>query len=79
MTEPEIKVAAIVRPKDFRRHPLFSGCGRYSHAIVVSVDPFILVSRDTDMRWNKQLPENFEVIGSVALHLMKRYMRRLEQ
>lgn len=44
-----MKIGDVVIPVgDYR---LVSGCGRYSHAIVVSIDPLILVSEQGDMLW----------------------------
>ena len=38
---------------------LHCGTGRYSHAIVVCVDPFILVSGEGDMLWEKEDPKHY--------------------
>ena len=41
-------------------NPLRSGCSYYTHAIVASVDPFILISEEGDMKWSATVaPSDF--------------------
>lgn len=43
---------------------LACGCGRYSHAIVVSESPFVLVSEGGDMLWSATVtPEDVRYFG----------------
>lgn len=44
---------------DNRDRLLHSGSGLYSHAICVSVEPFVLVSSAGDMVWLRQEKTNF--------------------
>jgi hypothetical protein len=45
-----MKVNDVVIPKD-PRYPFVSGCGYYTHAIIASMDPFIIISDRGDMLW----------------------------
>lgn len=38
---------------------LACGSGTYTHAILVSVDPFVMVSEEGDMQWNCATPSNY--------------------
>lgn len=49
-----MKVGDVVVPVDFLRDPFRSGAEWYSHAIVVSVDPFVMVSERGDMLWSER-------------------------
>jgi hypothetical protein len=62
-----IKAGDIVRPKPGAYSSLTSGCCRYDDAIVLDVDPFVLVSRAGDMRWQFTVRvEDFDVIGQAT-------------
>ena len=50
-----MKVGYVAVPTD-SRDPLFCGSGLYTHAIIVSVDPFVMVSEEGDMLWRKRNP-----------------------
>lgn len=39
--------------------PLVCGSGMYTHAICVSVEPFVLVSEEGDMMWSCLTPANY--------------------
>lgn len=43
------------------RAPLVCGSGMYTHAICVSVEPFVLVSEEGDMQWSCLTP--YEYVG----------------
>lgn len=59
-----ISVGNIVRPTKESGFILASGCGWYLEAVVVSVNPFILTSLESDMKWSCSIKqEDFEVIG----------------
>lgn len=38
---------------------LRSGCEHYTHAILVSVEPFVMVSQEGDMMWSCADPNNY--------------------
>jgi len=57
---------------------LHSGCSLYSHAIVVQVEPFVLVSEESDMRWSSTVePTDFVVVGVAKPEVLEKCMRRL--
>lgn len=71
-----MKVGDIVTPCS--KTVLACGSGSYPCAIVVSVEPFILVSEEADMLWSKTVElENFIVRGQADEVMLKRCMDRL--
>lgn len=57
-----MRVGDFVEPK--HPHVLRSGCSQYSRAVVVSIDPFVLVSEHADMKWSSTVKkENFIQTG----------------
>lgn len=74
-----MKIGDIVKPTIESRYILASGCGRYPDAIVISIQPFILVSRETDMKWQATIKqEYFEVVGTADAKMLKACNRRLK-
>lgn len=62
---------------------LHSGCGMYSHAIVVSANPLVLVSEETDMLWSATTKDmKLRAVGkadfSIFKNCMSRYLRDKE-
>jgi hypothetical protein len=57
--------------------PLHSGCGVYTHAIVIQVEPFVIVSEESDMKWGNTNSDNFIRMGKAEPEVLKRCMRRL--
>jgi hypothetical protein len=47
----KLRKGDVVVPE--RGYVLACGSGIYPHAFVVSLNPFVLVSEDADMRWSK--------------------------
>ena len=71
------EVGDIVKPTEASGFTLASGCGWYSHAIVLSVEPFALVSEESDMLWTATVKlESFEKIGEASPKLMEKVERR---
>jgi hypothetical protein len=59
---------------------LRSGCEMYRSAIVLSVEPLVLVSHETDMRWSATVkPEQFATIGRATLWERIKIQRRRKQ
>lgn len=55
-----MQVGDVVVPVDGpMSQTLRSGCEHYTHAFVVSMDPFVLVSAQGDMMWTMQRPTSF--------------------
>lgn len=59
---------------------LHCGSGVYSHAIVGSVDPFVLVSQCGDMVWHATVkPEYFDFLCLASEEIQKTVRNRLEK
>jgi hypothetical protein len=57
---------------------LHSGSGRYADAVVVSVAPFALASREADMLWTATVePKGFRVVVSADAETIERTARRM--
>ncbi len=61
---------SLFKPGDlvetFTNNPLHCGSGIYKDAVVVSTDPFILISQCGDMQWSCRDPEDFRVVGTAS-------------
>lgn len=70
------KVGELVVPAS-PSYALRSGAEAYLFAVVVSVDPFVLVSEYGDMRWQATVrPSFFNVIGQATSNQLERAMAR---
>lgn len=49
---------------------LACGSGRYNFAIVANVDPFVLVSGEGDMLWEKESPDDFIVLCQASSEII---------
>lgn len=59
---------------------LRSGVEVYTYAVVVQVQPLVLVSVDADMRWEATIQDRkFTAVGVADDPLIVRCMRRLKQ
>ena len=76
VTPMKLSVGSLVKAKSESK-PLRCGFGVYYQAIVVSLEPFVLVSPETDMRWGAMSPEDVEVIGQATDVQLGKCMRRL--
>ena len=73
----EMIIGHIVKPSD-GRDPLHCGSGFYPDAVVVALDPLILVSRSTEMKWESTIQDRkFEVIETASNEQLKRCQRRI--
>lgn len=73
-------VGAIVRPRSESGFTLHCGSCIYSDAVCVSVEPFVLVSRETDMRWQATIKkDDFCIIDRASDSLLEACMNRLEK
>lgn len=73
-----------VRDVVFKSHEyLYSGASRYVTAIVVSVNPFVLISYNGDMMWKKENPKRFNILKVAEedswLNALERYNREFEE
>ena len=58
---------------------LHCGSGIYPHAVVMSLQPFILVSESSDMKWTQQQPDGLVKVGKADEKTIKRCMRRMTE
>lgn len=71
-----LRVGDLVNdPKSRTR--LCCGSGVYPHAVVMSIDPFIMVSERTDMLWTCQEIEGFVKVGRASRLTILRCTKRL--
>jgi hypothetical protein len=73
-----IKIGDKVIPID-SKCVLHCGTGTYPHAICVSVEPFILISEEGDMRWDKQKIQDYTSLGLVSSDIWKVCMERFNR
>lgn len=77
-----MQVGDVVIPQRDKRtgrevFQLASGSSYYRHAIVVSIDPFVLVSQHGDMLWSATVrSEDFQAICQVHPDIMDRCVKR---
>lgn len=75
--EHNFKVGDVVVPT-LDTH-LRSGSDWYTHAMVVSVDPLVLVSSEADMRWSATVDHmSLKVVGKATPQTMKICNTRLK-
>ena len=73
-----IEFGSIVKPTDESGFFLRSGCENYQEAVVISMDPFVLTSLESDMRWQHTIKrEYFYVVGQADESTLAKCMRRL--
>lgn len=58
----DLRVGYFVVPKS-ETDPLRSGSSAYGAGVVACLDPFLVVSRETDMCWSTKKPEDFRAIA----------------
>lgn len=77
VTNPnKLVVGDIVRPTGNQR--LRSGASEYTTAVVISIDPFVLCSKEADMRWSSTVDiTKFEHAGVADAKVLAKCMRRL--
>ena len=74
----KVQVGSIVESIDSKRNPLRSGAEWYPYAIVVQVEPLILVSEEADMRWRLRTVNDVRVIGHAPAKVLVKCMNRLK-
>ena len=58
---------------------LCCGSGEYTHAILVSVDPFVMVSEEGDMVWYNATPSNYVALCQAHSKVTKAAFKRFER
>lgn len=75
-----MKVGNIIKPTKESGFTLRSGAGYYDKAVVISLDPFIITSEESDMKWEATIKkEYFEVIGEADKAILEHCKRRLSK
>jgi hypothetical protein len=75
----DMKVGDIVIARDGNTlNKLFSGAECFTHAICVSVEPFILISEDASMRWSAKDVDDFVGLTRAHPEVFEHCMERLE-
>jgi hypothetical protein len=73
-----MKVGDLVIATEESGFILRCATGQYVEAVVISLDPFILTDDDGSMLWSSTIKkEEFQTIGKVSKHTLKKCMRRL--
>jgi hypothetical protein len=81
LTQPiieEMSIGSIVKPKNPEFNPLRSGGSAYGAAIVISMEPFVIVSEQADMRWGTKEASSMEVFGKATDEQLAVAMTRLD-
>jgi hypothetical protein len=73
----DIAVGDLVNYRS-KRGCLCSGCGAYDKAVVVSLDPFVLISEEGDMMWRATVKiGDFETVGKASREALLNVTKRL--
>ena len=75
-----MKVGNLVKATEESGFVLRSGAEWFDTAIVISLDPFVLVSEDTNMKWEVTVKaEDFVTVGTASAEILNECMRRIKQ
>ncbi len=79
--KPDFTPGDLVMPRQgTESFPLHCGSGTYPEAVVVCVDPFVLVSCAGDMRWSTRMrPQDFDILGKATVDERARAVARFER
>jgi hypothetical protein len=72
-----MKIAQIVKPAHAST-ALRSGAEQWEVAVVVSMEPFVLVSPCATMKWSTLKAESFQVVGACPAHIFNKVVSRLD-
>lgn len=75
----KVDVGAIVRSKNPDRDPLHCGSGSYLQAVVICMEPFIMVSESADMRWSTWTPDRVHAIGLASTEVFAKCTTRADE
>ena len=73
----QLGVGDVVKGNTY--HPLACGSGQYEYAMVVSIDPFVLVSEHGDMMWTQKQKGSVSYLHIATDEEMKAAFARFEQ
>ena len=73
-----MEIGNIIKPKKESGFFLRSGAESYDKAVVISLEPFIITSEESDMKWQATIKKDeFEVVGVAGKEILERCKRRL--
>ena len=73
-----MKLGDIIQPTEQSGFILRSGAQQFNKAVVISIDPFIITSEDSYMKWQMTIKkEYFQVIGKVDESTLEKCKSRL--
>ncbi len=73
-----MKIGNIIKPTKESGFHLRSGAGYYKQAVIISLEPFIITTEDSDMKWEATIKEEyFEVVGEADKATLEHCKRRL--
>lgn len=71
-----MEIGDLVASKNSLTDPLRSGAELYFRAVVVSVDPFVMISEQADMRWSTWDIDRVTVVGHASPEILERCVDR---
>lgn len=75
-----MEVGNIIKPTKESGFHLRSGASAYDKAVVISLEPFIITSEESDMRWEVTIKKGyFEVVGQADKVTLEYCKRRLNK
>jgi len=75
-----MQVGKIIKATKESGFTLRSGAGYYDKAVVISEEPFIITSEESDMKWEATIKkEYFEVVGEADEATLEKCKRRLSK
>ena len=73
-----MKIGDLVEPSKESGYILRDSLSQYNEAVVISVNPFMLVSVDSGMLWEATVKiEDFNITGKVDKKILNGCLRRL--
>lgn len=76
--EANMKKGDVVIPAN-NQVVLACGSGIYTHAICVSVEPYVMISEEGDMRWDKEDPWDYIALCRADAKIVKVAMKRFKE
>ena len=72
-----MEIGDLVEPKKESNYILRDSLSQYNEAVVISIEPFMLTSIDSNMLWEATVKiEDFITTGKVSMETLKTCMRR---
>ena len=74
-----MEIGDLVKPTKESNFILRSGASYYLDAVIVSMEPFVLVSWETDMLWNETNKKDFIVKRPAPTEIFKKCLERYKR